>query len=582
MARIPVADNFRRLLAQEDTDGDRCITVRDHGPRSFEVQGSEPFTLRGTYPLANLLQELALARRAGLEVLEIDPERLTQNPLDRLSQAIRERCWHGLTRWLRKELVAEMLKDPKFTVPPRLYLSPRDLMAREYYSDFRLLPEMLTPEYVVSINHQPGLLGLALDTNGQPIPYLVPGGRFNEMYGWDSYFMSLGLIQDGLTHLAESVLQHFCYQIEHYGQILNANRTYYLTRSQPPFLPALARQLGHHDPRLIRCARHEYARVWTGPTRLTDCGLSRYFCSGFGMPPETAMRHYGRIMAPFAEKHGLSVAEFRKAYEARHLVEPELDDYFREDRAVRESGHDTSYRLESVCTQLCTVDLNSLLFRYEQDMAELDSEQSSLWRQRANDRRERMNRLCWDERQGQFFDYNFTTGQRTGFVSCTNLFPLWAGLASPHQAAAMVAGLLPQLECKGGLAGGTEASRGPVSETRPPRQWDYPYGWAPHQMLVWEGLKNYGYMAEASRLAQRWLTMITQTAVDFNGVIAEKYDVVQASHEVKAEYANMGADFDYVSLEGFGWTNASYQVGLTYLDENQKGCLRALADQHAI
>lgn len=115
--------------------------------------------------------------------------------------------------------------------------------------------------------------------------------------------------------------------------------------------------------------------------------------------------------------------------------------------------------------------------------------------------------------------------------------------------------------------GTTEASRGTLSATRTARQWDYPYGWAPHQMLIWEGLKDYGYDALAAELALRWVRMVAQNAVDFNGVIPEKYDLVLASHEVHAEYGNQGADFKMVVEEGFGWTNSSFQMGLTYLDE---------------
>lgn len=288
------------------------------------------------------------------------------------------------------------------------------------------------------------------------------------------------------------------------------------------------------------------------------------------------MRHYGQMMAPYADRHGLSLDEFRLEYEARRIVVSDLDEYFREDRSVRESGHDTSYRLEGISTQLCPVDLNSLLYRYEMDMAELDREQTDDWRQRARRRKALLDELCWDGKSGQFFDYNWKTRRRTGFESCTNLFPLWAGAASPTQAAEMVKSLLPHLEQAGGLAAGTLESRGELSPLRTARQWDYPYGWAPHQMLVWKGLESYGYRQDASRLAFGWLRMMTRNAMDFNGVVPEKFDVVRCSHEVKAEYTNVGVDFDYVSLEGFGWTNASYQVGLRYLEAEQLAELREL------
>lgn len=585
MHKIPVTETMERLLAQEDTDGDRCITVRDRGPKRFQAacDEGEPLLVEGTYQLANLLQELALARRAGRDALQLDADKLRENPVDRLSTAIRSRCWSGLTRRLDGRGLEKVLRDPKSDGVLRLYVPATDRAAQDYYRklggcELIVLPDPIKPEYVVSLNHQPGLLTLAM-RDGQPLPYVVPGGRFNEMYGWDSYFIALGLLEDGKHELAESILEHFLYQIEHYGAVLNANRTYYLTRSQPPFLTSLARALevsGKLLDRVVKAARKEYAQVWMSPTRLMDCGLSRYFCSGFGMPPETLMRHYGQMMAPYADREGLSLEEFRYEYEARRFVIPDLDDYFCEDRSVRESGHDTSYRLEGISTHLCPVDLNSLLYRYEMDMVELDREQADEWRQRARRRKALLDELCWDAESGQYFDYNWKTARRTGFESCTNLFPLWAGAASPKQAGDLVKWLLPHLEEEGGLAAGTLQSRGELGPRRTARQWDYPYGWAPHQMLVWKGLESYGYSQDAGRLAFRWLRMMTRNAMDFNGVVPEKFDVVRCSHEVKAEYTNVGADFDYVSLEGFGWTNASYQVGLHYLEPEQLSELRKL------
>ncbi|CAG8820509.1 12574_t:CDS:1, partial [Racocetra persica] len=127
----------------------------------------------------------------------------------------------------------------------------------------------------------------------------------------------------------------------------------------------------------------------------------------------------------------------------------------------------------------------------------------------------------------------------------------------------------------GGLVSGTEESRGPITLDRPNRQWDYPFGWAPHQIMTWRGLENYGYMTDARRLAYRWLFTITKSFVDFNGVVPEKYDVVTLSHLLKVEYGNVGVDFKFVPREGFGWMNASYQVGLSYLTSHMRRALGA-------
>ncbi len=501
----------------------------------------------------------------------------------RLSERIKNRCWAALTRRLDGDSLRSVLRDPKGDGQARLYLPAGDTESYEYYKewsgqrDFELLilPERVTPDYVLSLNSKPGLLGLGLGVDG-PRKYVVPGGRFQEMYGWDSYFIALGLVRDGLVDLAQEMVDQLVYEVERYGAILNANRTYYLTRSQPPFLTSLLRLFPETEPswieRGLRAAVFEYDNVWTGPNRLMKCGLSRYYCSGIGYPPETLLRHYGSILKPYADALNLTVEGYRAAYLARRVFSPELDAYFKEDRAVRESGHDTSYRLEGICTRLCTVDLNSLLYRYERDLADillakfpngLDGiPPAEVWCERAQGRQRMMTQLCWS--RDQFFDFDTRTEACTDFCSATNFFPLWAGLATREQAARMVEALERLIE-PGGIAGTTEASRGPVIEERTPRQWDFPFGWAPHQMLIWEGLRNYGYEREASDLALRWIKMLTQNAIDSHGVLMEKYNVVTGSDELFAEYANQGS-----ANEGFGWTNASYQLGLDLLRAEQR------------
>ena len=135
---------------------------------------------------------------------------------------------------------------------------------------------------------------------------------------------------------------------------------------------------------------------------------------------------------------------------------------------------------------------------------------------------------------------------------------------------------MPLFEVAGGLVAGTKASRGEVTPERPQRQWDYPFGWPPHQMLAWQGLVDYGYRDAAERLAYRWLLMITENAAAYNGTVPEKYDVVNRTHQVFVEYGNVGTQFDYITREGFGWMNASYQVGLALLTPDERTKLEAL------
>ncbi|RMG68081.1 MAG: trehalase [Calditrichaeota bacterium] len=614
---VPVEATMAALLGQEDTDGDLRITVEDHGPRRFllkSIDGSA-FLVAGTYALSNLLQELALARERGEPIARLRPAHLFEPPVKRISRLIRVRYWEGLTRRMDAEGLSRALEDPKMAGggPNRLYVPAGDELAWNYYRaiaqehpnlrlEVRRLPEKITPEIQQQLNREPGLLALALrKTAGgdvEALPFVVPGGRFNELYGWDSYFEALGLIRDGLVELARNMVEHFIYEIHHYGKILNANRTYYLTRSQPPLLTSMIRAVFDNLPpderqrawleRALKAAIQEYSTVWMGPDRLTPTGLSRYFDAGQGMPPETEPEHFDPILRPYAEKAGLSLPDFRRAILEREIVLPELEEFFLHDRAMRESGHDTSNRLINRCAHLNTVDLNALLFRYEMDLAELiqqyfdgemaaapgETGKASFWRAQAEKRKATMNALMWDEARGLFFDYDFVRRERWEYESATTFYPLWAGLATERQAERLVKQALPLFEAAGGIVASTAESRGPVTPERPQRQWDYPFGWAPHQMLVWEGLRRYNFVEEASRLAYRWLYMITRNAMDYHGTIPEKYDVVNRTHQVFAEYGNVGTEFSYITREGFGWMNASFQVGQDVLTAAHQRALR--------
>jgi alpha,alpha-trehalase len=320
----------------------------------------------------------------------------------------------------------------------------------------------------------------------------------------------------------------------------------------------------------------EYYSVWMNAPRLDPIsGLSRYRPGGFGVPPETEASHFVHVLEPYAKKHGMTFEEFVEAYNYRKVSEPELDEYFLHDRGVRESGHDTSYRLEKVAANLATVDLNSLLYKYECDIArairtcfndKLDIpdewrakgqqighfETSAAWDRRARRRRLLMDKYMWNEEKGMYFDYDTVKKEQTNYECATTFWPMWAGVATPRQAAVLVQSALPKLEAFGGLLSGTKESRGRIGIDRPNRQWDYPFGWAPQQMLAWAGLQRYGFEEECQRLTYKWLYMVTKAFVDFNGVVVEKYDVTRAidPHKVEAEYGNQGADFKGVAREG--------------------------------
>lgn len=188
--------------------------------------------------------------------------------------------------------------------------------------------------------------------------------------------MALGLLVDGRVDLAKSIVEHCIFEIKYYNKVLNGNRSYYLCRSQPPFLTDFAlqiyNQLDRSKPaenkawlkRTIQAAIKEYHRYWMQePSLDVVTGLSRYRPSGLGIPPETEASHFTHILQPYAQKIGISVNEYIDGYNDGTIKEPELDEYFLHDRGVRESGHDTSYRLDRKCADLATVDLNSLLYK---------------------------------------------------------------------------------------------------------------------------------------------------------------------------------------------------------------------------
>lgn len=620
------------LLKREDTDSNFKITIEDKGSKVLQVgtassEGFKYYNIRGTYMLSNLLQELTLAKKYHKKQIFLEEARLNEPPVGKLTRLITNKFWKSLIRQIDIDSIVKIARDVKFSDQSflRIYVPYRNKdqydffikagkKAVEYNVEVNYLPQHITADYENSIRNKPGFLSLAMrkcidpNTGKKDLlegwPYVVPGGRFNEFYGWDSYFVSIGLLESGNKYndIIRGVLENYIFEIENYGKILNANRTYYLSRSQPPFLTDLSLKFFLHMggkenseavellKRCIRAAIREYKNVWCSPPRLNiETGLSCYYPQSVGIPPECEEDHFDSILEPYAKKYNVSISKFKELYNSKQILEHDLDLYFTHDKAIRESGHDTTNRFEGVCNHLVTVDLNSLIYKYEVDISYaienflddkfLDFENvetdSSHWKKLAEVRRLNIDKYLWNEEKSMYFDYNWFKKEQTSFESATTFWPMWASCASPHQAQKLRDNTIPIFEEFGGIVSTTEESRGVVNKEHPQRQWDFPYAWSPHQILLWEGLEKYGFSGDARRLAYRWVYMITKVFVDYNGTVVEKYDVTSEidPHNVNAEYGNQGNDFKGVAEEGFGWTNTSYLLGLKYLN---RYCIRAL------
>lgn len=354
---------------------------------------------------------------------------------------------------------------------------------------------------------------------GLPCPYLVPGddsAMFQEMYYWDSYFMAIGVVGTPHAHLVVDMTENMAYLIERFGLIPNASRFYFLSRSQPPFFTQMIR-LAHEvqratgsaddsawRARMYTLAAQEHEQVWLG----------------------TAQPHHRRV------HRGLS-----RYFDINYL----------DTLAACESGWDHSTRCDERWLEHLPVDLNSILYVVERDLAALARDLGSpadaaRYEVLAEQRAQTIRELMWDEARGLFCDYDFVHERRAPDPSLAMFYPLWAGLATQAQADALIARWLPRFLRRGGLLTTLRRKTG--------RQWAAPNGWAPLHWLVVAGLERYGHQQAATRVMTRWCDTCNDVFAA-TGVFWEKYNVERGAPH--SEEAGL-----YGSVPGFGWSNGVF------------------------
>ncbi len=376
---------------------------------------------------------------------------------------------------------------------------------------------------------------------GLPKPYTVPcmDGMFQELYYWDTYFTNVGLILSGMVEQAKNNVDNMLYLIDRYGFMPNGSRTFYLSRSQPPFLSQMVREVYKitGDKLWLRKAydglTKEYA-FWQ-QERMTPVGLERYYGQ---MEDKTAFGAY------MCERFSMPVPEDKAT----------VEEYGACMLSFAESGWDCTSRVGLKGHEYVWADLNALLYGMEQNMAGfatiLANGEAPMWASRAAIRKAKMDELLWDEAIGGFCDYRFVEQKRGDLISTAMFYPLFAGAADERQAAKTVA-LLAKLEQPYGVA--CCEAREDIADL----QWDYPHGWACQQYVVIQGLLRYGYTEDAKRIARKY-TSVVEANFETTHNLWEKYNVVTGLVSETKEYETPPM---------MGWSAGVYLACLNILEK---------------
>lgn len=387
-----------------------------------------------------------------------------------------------------------------------------------------------------------------------PYTYIVPGGRFNEQFYWDTYFIMLGLAASGKWKRIEYMMKNFVHEIRKYGYIPTANRSYFLSRSQPPFFSHMVRLLATHKGKKVLREYLPYLlteyRFWMkGRTKLASTD-HRAYRRVVEMPDGELMnRYYDNKTTPRPEslREDIETGEISGHRDKNRL--------YLHIRAAAESGWDFSSRwfsdpmdIRTIHTaDIIPVDLNSLLYHLELTIADayrasFNLVQSRVYRKKAKARQKAIDEYLWNSKEGFYRDYNFHTGRYTSVHSLAGVFPLYVGCASQEQANRVADMIRKDFLQPGGVVT-TNIDNG--------QQWDAPNGWAPLQWATIQGLRNYGHDDLADEIAKRWVHL-NEKVYKHSHKFVEKYNVDGGS--------GLGGGGEYVLQDGFGWTNGVYEA----------------------
>ncbi|MEM9933587.1 MAG: alpha,alpha-trehalase TreF [Bacteroidota bacterium] len=420
--------------------------------------------------------------------------------------------------------------------------------------DFQTDPTNSITEHIQSLwpvlTRQPDQQSNTSTLIALPNPYIVPGGRFREVYYWDSYFTMLGLQEDGQVELIENMVNNFAFLIDEVGHIPNGNRTYYLTRSQPPFFASMVGVLAEEKGDSIWTTylpqlQKEYDFWMDGADQLSENSPT--------LRRVVRMKE-GSILNRYQDDGDTPRPEGYKEDIKTSSVTANPSQTNKDLRSAAESGWDFSSRWFRIPDDISTihtseiipVDLNALMYKLEKSIEKGysvlgNTEMAETYAQKADARKNAIWTYCWDSEMDFFQDYDFVAGEFTGVLSLAGMYPLFFELADKSHIAGTAQIIAAQFLKAGGLVS-------TLNETG--EQWDAPNGWAPLQYLSIVGLKNYGQEELANTIKERWLAL-NQRVYQNTGKMVEKYNVVDMTLE-----AGGG---EYPTVEGFGWSNGVYR-----------------------